>query len=252
MSALNKYQQELLKKAAPTADQILEHMDDFNEEIAETWSGYIEAPPKELEKPKVTRKLDLAVAELKEGKMPVEKVEEMVEADVDAQLEAELAALQKKVAARAEVAAQAAAEEEEKEELTPEERQHQAVMSLLRNMKGAPSDATIEKLKSQNGKIHVLALGENDIYLFTYLRRGQWKKIQQLVQAAASSDVNVDAEETLKEKVVQYCVKWPKGVSSPEFLYNAHAGVMDTLYQSILLHSYFLSPQQAMMLTTQL
>ena len=61
-----------------------------------------------------------------------------------------------------------------------------------------------------------------------------------------------DPEELLREKVIQMTVKWPRGISSPEFLYNSRAGVVPTLYQTILLHSYFLSPQQAMMLTAQL
>jgi hypothetical protein len=59
-----------------------------------------------------------------------------------------------------------------------------------------------------------------------------------------------EIEERMKEKVVQYCVLWPS--LSDDWLQNCKAGVLDSLYQMVLLNSGFLTPQQAMLLTTQL
>ena len=94
-----------------------------------------------------------------------------------------------------------------------------------------------------------MALSEDDIYIFTHLKRGQWQKIQEIIAKAAEVG-NADAEDKLKEKVIQHCVLWPS--LTLEFFYNSKAGVIDSLYQVILLNSFFLTPQQAMLLTTQL
>jgi hypothetical protein len=126
------------------------------------------------------------------------------------------------------------------------------IMELLRNTPGAPDQAQIEGWKAQHGNnaVHVMALGEGDVYIFTHLKRGQWKKIQEITAKAQEvGDKNI--EDSLKEKVIQYAVLWPNPLPI-EFLYNSRAGVVDSLYEVILLNSYFLSPQQAIMLTTQL
>ena len=126
------------------------------------------------------------------------------------------------------------------------------IMELLSNTPGAPNLATIERWKAQLGKnaVHVMAFGEGDVYIFTHLKRGQWKKIQEMMAKIQEGGASPDVEDQLKEKVISYCCLWPKlGV---EFFYNSRAGVADSLYQVILLNSYFLSPQQAMLLTTQL
>jgi hypothetical protein len=126
------------------------------------------------------------------------------------------------------------------------------ILELLQNTPGAPSEAQINQWKVQHGAngVHVMALGEGDIYIFTHLKRGQWQKIQE-VTAKAQETQNADIENVLKEKVIQYATLWPKPLTV-EFFYNSRAGVVDSLYQVILLNSYFLSPQQAMLLTTQL
>ena len=59
-----------------------------------------------------------------------------------------------------------------------------------------------------------------------------------------------EVEERLKEKVVGYCILWPE--VDEQWLEYCKAGVIDSLYQMILLNSGFLTPQQAMLLTTQL
>lgn len=248
---LNSHQASLVQRASITPQQILENLDGLNEEIEESYDMGL-VPAEDITPADTTAEVlePLTVT-------PVEK-EEIVEEDLDAQLAAEVAAAEAALAERARQAAEEAKEAEEtaeaQEELDPVEAQRQAILDLLRRTPGAPTEEQIEALKQKYGKhgIHVLALGEGDVYIFTYLRRGQWHHLQKIVQGAAAKDVGGSPDELLKEKVIQYTVKWPRGVSSPEFVTNSRAGVIDTLYQMILLNSYFLSPQQAMMLTAQL
>lgn len=257
MNKLNKHQEEAIRKASITPQQILENIDGLNEEIEESWNQ--ELAKEEAEKDK-TLKIPEKPIQMKDMNKPMEITKmdlfEPLENDLEAEAKAAEELLRKqREAAKAKAAEkQSESTEEEEEKLDPEERQRKAIMDLLGKVKGAPNEQQIARLKEQYGKngVHVLALGEDDVYIFTYLRRGQWQQIQKVVQAAANSDVNQNPDELLKEKVIQYTVLWPKGVSSPEFLYNSRAGIVDTLYQSILLNSYFLSPQQSMMLTAQL
>ena len=143
-------------------------------------------------------------------------------------------------------------EENDAAEVPVADGMREQIMELLKNTPGAPSAVQIAKWKAQYGEkgVHVMAFGEGDVYIFTHLKRGQWKKIQELMQKAQQQG-QIDVEDMLKEKTVTYCTLWPSPLPI-EFFYNSKAGVVDSLYQVILLNSYFLSPQQAMMLTTQL
>lgn len=172
-------------------------------------------------------------------------------------LEDDLAALEAQVEEarkRAEAARAAAAEAAEAEgpRLTQEEIIKGQIMELLRSTKGAPGERQIEAWKAQFGQngVHVIALGEGDVYIFTHLRRGQWKRIQEVIAKMAQTDLAGKADEMLQEKVVQNCVIWPKHVNSVEWQVGSRAGVMQVLFDAIMLHSYFLTPQQAMQLTT--
>lgn len=238
MKQLNAAQRALIEKSSISSADILKHLDTLNEEITETYS---------------TEKSLPTITNIKE--------ETIMQESIDAQLAKEVAAAEAVAAAKRaamqaalEAAKEAAPKEEEKEELSPEEQRKFQIFEILSKVKGAPTLESIEKLKLVHGKnaIHVLALGEDDIYIFTPLKRSQWQQIQRLVEATKASEINANPEELAKEKVVQYCVLWPQGIASPEFLYNSKAGVIDAVYQSIMLQSYFLSPQQTMMLTTQL
>lgn len=245
MKTLNKRQQELITKASVNPAQIFEHMDALNAEIAETY---------DMEEAESIAKEDPT---LKGVEMKTETVEEFEIVDEDDALAKEAAAAEamlKKQLEEVRKKQEETKEAEAEDTRSPEEKQRDMVLDLLAKTPGAPGPKAIAALKQKYGEdgIHVLTLGEKDIYIFTYLRRGQWQQIQKVVQAAANSDIQQNPEELIKEKVIQYTVKWPQGVGSPEFLYNSRAGVVDTLYQSILLNSYFLSPQQAMMLTSQL
>lgn len=223
---------EALKKASLTGDQILNNLNDLNSEIAETTGT-------ELPKAEVPRTINRKVK--KQTVMTLDQELEEMNKKLDAKMKAEQAA--------------AVEEESEEQEEVFEETDSikDQVVGLLKKSAGAPTDAQIAQWKAQHGQngVYAIGMGEGDVYVFTHLKRGQWKKIQEIMGKMQATDDSFDAEDEMKKKVVQYCVLWPQPLPL-EFFYNSRAGVLDAIYQSILLNSYFLSPQQTMMLTTQL
>ncbi len=251
---VNSAQMQKLQSNSPTADDILNNdgfFDELNHEINHT----IDA--KGLEKMAPEAPADQGTVAGMQPSAPQPMTPEQ-EANFDNQLdelERQIQAAARVEAAQRQAAAEQASEEPVEPEMTREEMMRAQMLELLASTPGAPSLEQIEGLKKQYGQngVQLLALGEGDVYIYTYLRRSQWKRIQELVAAAANTEAFADkAEEMLREKVIQSCVLWPKQVSSVEFLYNSRAGVMDTLYQVIMLSSYFLEPSQALQLTISL
>ncbi len=245
---LSREQVEALSGISVNAEDIFDNLDSLNDEIVE--SGYsveqegASAPtlPK-ASTPKASGTVKKKTRKSKSAmrtQIPPERKPVGASMDLDQELDAAAQELDSREAPEgAEMAGGADMMKEQ-------------IMELLSNTPGAPSLQVIEKWKAQLGQnaVHVMAFGEGDVYIFTHLKRGQWKKIQELM-AKAQETGSTDVEDALKEKVVTYCTLWPKPLPV-EFFYNSKAGVVDSLYQVILLNSYFLSPQQAMMLTTQL
>ena len=232
-SDLNEDQMKALQKASLTGSQILDNMDNLNEEIGETTGQKM---PK-ASAPKTIKK--------------VKKVQSVMT------LDQELEEMNRKLDAKIKTQEEDDSEEESENELAAETESQGSikdqVMDLLKKSKGAPNQAQIAQWKAQHGQngVYAIGMGEGDVYCFTHLKRGQWKKIQEIMSKMQATDDSFDAEDEMKKKVVQYCVLWPNPLPL-EFFYNSRAGVLDAIYQSILLNSYFLSPQQTMMLTTQL
>jgi predicted nucleic acid-binding Zn-ribbon protein len=233
---LNPRQIEALKKASVNPNDILDNLDSLNNEIA-TLNG---------EQPSVPEKKEEVMSD--DFGLP----DPAVLAAENARLEREIA--EKRAREAAEAAEAAEAEEEIEEPVDPREAMQNQIRSILANAEGAPSPQQIEALKERYKKVHVIALSEDDVFVFTFLRRGVWKQIQQWVEkeAQAGEGSAIRAEETLRQKVLQNTVLYPKGVGSPEFAYNSHAGLLDTLYEVVMFNSYFLNTQQAMALTVEL
>lgn len=127
------------------------------------------------------------------------------------------------------------------------------VVELLALAPNAPKKPQIDAWKERYGKngVHVMAFGEGEVYVYHHLTRGEWKKIKDIMGKLQETGLDGgEIEERMKEKVVQYCVLWPE--INDNWLSNCKAGILDSLYQMILLNSGFLTPQQAMLLTTQL
>jgi len=163
-------------------------------------------------------------------------------------LEKELEAL----SAKAQPKVQEEVVQQEEVAQTPQADLRDQIMTLLGSEPNAPTAEHIEAWKDHYGKsgIHVMAFGEGEVYIYHHLTRGEWKKLKELMARLQESENADEIEEQLKEKVVMHCVLWPS--VDAQWLDKCKAGVIDSLYQMILLNSGFLTPQQAMLLTTQL
>ena len=262
---LSRRQREALEARSPKPNDILENMDyvkELNEEIVGSWDQK-EARRKAAADPSLKGATSFDFEGKEEKKMPrpfktdensrpVPAKPEMVEDPLDLELARVNEVLEREQRARAATEKQPAEPVVMKSQ---EEIIREQIMELLSKSNGAPNEAQIAALKRQYGDngVHVVALGEGDVYIFTHLRRGQWKKIQEVVAKMAQTEAfGGKADDALKEKVIQRCVLWPQGIDGETFLYNSRAGVIDTLFELIMLHSYFLTPQQAMQLTISL
>lgn len=240
---LNAEQMKALKSVSPTGNEILEHLEDFNEEIQESTK---ELPKqKNMKSNSSPRKIVKKNKIIKNNKSTVIPREEMMESE---SLDSELEQLEKQLTKKKEATAQA----ETSAPQSGEEAMKNQILEALGKFKNAPSEAQINLWKQQRGRnsIYVMAFSESDVYIYSFLTRGQHQKIQEIVRKAQETgDINI--ENMLKEKVVQNCVLWPKPLPV-EFFYNSRAGIVDGLYEAIMIQSGFLSPQQLMLLTTQL
>ena len=170
-------------------------------------------------------------------------------------LEQELAALEQEVVKKkqeSEMKRMQEMQEEvvEEKQVAPDMRSQ--ILELLSGEDNPPSEEMINAWKERYGKngIHVMAFGEGEVYIYHHLTRGEWKKIKELMARLQETEDADEVEEKLKEKVVLYCILFPS--VDGNWLDQCKAGVLDSLYQMILLNSGFLTPQQAMLLTTQL
>jgi hypothetical protein len=237
---LNEKALNALKKRSPTAESIIKSLPKSaflsvsEEQLYSPKENLVEepeAPIKDLAAERKAAKKQKSKVE-KEQKMNLEKELEMLEQEV---VESE----NKKVL------------EEPVMQAAPEMKDQ--ILDLLSSDPNAPSEEQVAVWKEQYGKngVHVMAFGEDDIYIYHHLTRGEWKKIKDIMNRLKDSGKDGDeVEERLKEKVVMYCVFYP--FVDEKWLEYCKAGVMDSLYQMILLNSGFLTPQQAMLLTTQL
>ena len=252
--SLNPRQLSALKAIGPTANQILSNIDDLNEEIEEQAEARgVVLATSEQEDPRAIkpRTEPLPIPQIS----PSEEIYATQEPEVNNadELAAEQARLDRLLAEQQARQAAQAASEPEPEPASEEVSIEQQVLQLLHGRPNAPSAEQIAAWKQKYGQtgVQVLALGEEDVYVFTYLRRSQMKSIQDAtIKQSQIEGMAKDPEEYMSEQVLKQCVLWPKlGVN---FWYGSRAGVIPTLYQVIMLHSYHLTPQQAMVLTAQL
>ena len=243
---LNDQQKQALNSVTPTADEILANMNAYNEQIEsinDTNEEVTNTLPKankvkssktvkSKRRSRAKQKFD-ASNRVKPPEKPNTTMENIM--NFDQELENISETLDNKTATTTEDTA-TVTETTQQDNFGPDMKSQ--ILELLGDRKDAPSQQHINSWKAQHGQnsVHCMALGEDDIYIFTHLKRGQWQKIQEIIAKAAEIG-NSEAEDKLKEKVIQHCVLWP--TLTLEFFYNSKAGVIDSLYQVILLNSYF-------------
>mgnify|MGYP003424061718 CR=1 FL=1 len=134
----------------------------------------------------------------------------------------------------------------------PEEAMRQDILKLFGEIESAPDEEQIAEWKRLYGEdgVNVTAFGKEDVYVYTYVTLTAWEKITDYASRAAKSGASQLIERHLKEQVVRQAMLWPK--IEPKFFESARAGLLESLYNAVLIQSYVLNPQQVLVLTTKL
>lgn len=262
----------------PDPDGILANIDSFNEEITETHKSFLSGKNQIDEEARLTvelarQKLGIARKEVNTTKPVVEKpkrnlsrpkkppvqnkpviiksrpaetqtpiIEAMTkEESMSDSFDQEIEELDKKIEENTEAQAQV-----QNIGLT-----RNRVMEAIGKLPNAPSEALVKRWKQEFGEdgVHVTVFSEKEIYIYKHLTRSQWQKVQEMITKLQSAKNDV-SEDDLKEKVVSHCILWP--TLSLEWKYNSRAGVLNALYEGIMLQSYFLTPAQVMQISIEL
>lgn len=224
---------EALKKRSPTADSIIKSLPK---------SAFLPISEKEIYTPETTEVVEEEKVDLAAERKAAKKLKSKIKKEVKMNLEEELNMLEEEVMnSNKEAVAEAVNSPEMKDQ----------IIELLKMDPNAPSQEQINAWKEKYKACHVTAFGEGDVYVYHHLTRGEWKKIKDIMNKLKDSGkAGEEVEERLKEKVVLYCVLYPS--VGEDWLEYCKAGVLDALYQMILLESGFVTPQQAMLLTVKI
>lgn len=116
----------------------------------------------------------------------------------------------------------------------PVERLGQVAKLLSDQHPDAPSKEELIKWKQNHGDIFILPVGE-DTYIYRYLKRIEWIKMQTEEQFASMNTLQVE------EYVFDKCILWPN--IPPLKKASLPAGLISTLSEQIRLNSMFLNPE---------
>ena len=137
---------------------------------------------------------------------------------------------------------------------SPQDQMRADILATLAKREGAPDEEQVNAWKDKLGDdaVHVFALDPKNVYIYTHLTLGQWEKVQDITRKSAnqSPDMQAKVDKILQENVIRSVVLWPKLES--DFFVKCRAGLPGTLYELVLMQSYFLRPEHAITLTTQL
>jgi hypothetical protein len=112
----------------------------------------------------------------------------------------------------------------------------------------APSIEAMTAWKATYGALHAFAPDNDTIFLFRPLKRIEHKNItrdiRQLADSNAAQSNPAIVEDALHEKVLQACMLHPK-VGLDTFT-NSDAGLIPTVFNLVMEHSKFISPERAL------
>lgn len=233
-------EQELLKENSLSPDQIFENLEGLKEEVQESYPGLIvgERPTKAVERPadKVieSKRRNINTKKEKEqpkANAPLKVVGKEAKMDLDKELD--------NIVSKTTVS-------EEPEEVD----QRVQLLKMLEKING-PSERQINAWKQEHGPegVHVTVFSAKEIYVYKHLTAAAWRKVKETIELMQSKK-DTTSEDDIKDTVVRHCVLWP--ILSIEWKHGSRAGIVSALYDSIMLNSYFLSPQQVMAITTEL
>ena len=118
---------------------------------------------------------------------------------------------------------------------------------LAEQFPDAPARRTIEGWKEIYGAVYAFVPDQTTLFLLRPLRRIEHKNIAKEIRILAEGPAGREdpsiIEEQLHEKVVNLCMMYP--AMTPQFLTMSPAGLMPTLFNLVMEHSKFISPDAA-------
>lgn len=121
---------------------------------------------------------------------------------------------------------------------------------LQENFKDAPSQEQIALWKQTFGEVFMLALSEEEVYIWRALKRSEYKQMINTISEMTQKNAGVNPDDWVEERMVEKCVLWPH--ISPEYATFSKAGNIPTLAAMIRESSNFISPQVAVRLVRKL
>lgn len=146
--------------------------------------------------------------------------------------------------------------EPEPQGLTAEQFLYQRAVQILAEQGIKDPVDWLTKFKEKYGRVSSMSVFGDKVFFYQYLPRSVWKRIQSQQRAFADKGRGDDElMENLKRNVIQSCLLYPSFQTADKqesFYTTTEAGLVDSLYEAIMLSSSFFSPQQIMNLTVKL
>jgi hypothetical protein len=141
----------------------------------------------------------------------------------------------------------------------PEEEERDLMTQLEEEFPDFPGKKAVEQWKKEFGEVHAyVPPGDKKIYLFRPLRRIEHRSIRQVVNAFQKTAIAENdpgaVDDEMHQKVAENCLLFP----DPRNLFTVHglntipAGLLQTLFNLVMTHSNFESPQAALQRTFRL
>lgn len=141
----------------------------------------------------------------------------------------------------------------------PQEEEKDLLSQLEEEYPEFPGRKAVEIWKKDFGDVHAyLPPGDRKIYLFRPLRRIEHRSIRQGVSAfqkTAIAEADPGAvDDELHQKVAEHCLLFPdpRAIFTVNGLNTMPAGLLQTLFNLVMAHSNFESPQSALQRTYRL
>jgi hypothetical protein len=111
------------------------------------------------------------------------------------------------------------------------------------NLPNAPGPDQVTAWKQMYGDIYLMAFEQDEIYVIRAIRRLEYKQLSSMIKDNQQADA-------FQEQIVSKCLLWPQ--MDVTWSAGCKAGTIPTLFEVIMEHSNFLSPQLAIQMTRKL
>ncbi len=148
-------------------------------------------------------------------------------------------------------------EQEPQEPKTVDDFIRRQAIAILAERGTEDPEGALATLKQKHGSIYLTLFSEDELYIYTSVKRSKWKQIQSYITQLQENNSREGKalEEELTRTLVRNCLVYPalnNADKAEAFFQNAPAGVIDSLYTAVQQVSYFWTPQQVMSQTIRI